>query len=196
MSMPSIVLQCDKCDYAITDMVLWGHFSYQLDEREISIDRQLGWCHQCEALKSIERFDPDKYLARIRECQEELSQLQSSPFTLFISKSQRQKVSYYQEDIEKQAMALYIASKRMGTEKCLECGSDNVEPFNGDYSLECGGELYQGEKHTGFHHPGCGGEFIATPNPVRYNMALVHRVYDINGIKLHEDRTHGRIPKL
>ena len=179
-------------------MVLWGPMLYLIDGKKISVDRRLGWCHECQELKPIEHFKPDEYLAGIREHQDKLSKLQSSPFKLFISVSKRYRAKLYQEEIEKQALALYITSKRRGTEKCLACGSDKVVSFDGDYSLEYdGAALYLGEKHTGFYHPGCGGEFVATPNPIRFNIAFIDKYYDINGIRLHEDRTtHRRVPRL
>ncbi len=185
MSMPSIILKCDKCDYSSSDMVLWGPLLYLIDGREISMNRQLGWCHECRGLKPIEHFKPDEYLAKIKECQEELNKLQSKPFRLFFSISKRYRAKYYREDIEEQSLVLHISSKRQGTEKCLACSSDKVVPFDGDYSLEYdGAALYLGEKRTGFQHPECGGEFIATPNPIRFNVAFTPKHYDINGIRI------------
>ncbi len=187
MSMPSINLTCEKCNFHGSTVATWGRFSYLYNETEIPVDRELGWCFGCNKLRPIECFCPDETLKVLEENTLELEKLQSKILWLVIRKIFYSDEAYYKEKIKTSALALYIASKRSGTEVCLECGGSEVSYFDGDYQLEYGGMLYKGEKRTGFLHPDCGGEFIATPSPIRLNIRFKTRYYNINGQFLRQD---------
>ena len=184
MSMPSIHLDCEVCNHHSSSSITWGDYKYQIDTDLISIDRRLGWCFVCDTFVPIESFEPEDYLKEIHELQKSIEKLENNLILSFLSSRRKKDSKYFKEQINKNILSLYIAAKRIGTEKCLTCGSQETELFNGDYSLSYENGNYQGSKRTGFKHPGCGGEFIATPNPIRYHMRFTPQLYDINGYRV------------
>jgi len=44
--------------------------------------------------------------------------------------------------------------------------------------------LFQGSKRTGFNHPDCGGEIIASSSDMRLNMSFTPRHYNPDGSAL------------
>jgi len=183
MSMPSIDLDCAKCGFHGSSSVVWGQFFYLLDGYQIPLNRHLGWCHDCESFKPIEYFDPDGCFRKIIEAREELKRFKTCSLMQVFSKSRRDLVKHYQEKIDKHILMLHLISKRTNTEKCLDCGSTHASPFDGDYSLTFESFQYHGVKQTGFIHPGCGGEFIATPNPMRFHRSFTPQYYNFDGLE-------------
>ena len=182
MSMPSIHLDCAECDFHGCTSVTWGLYSYLVNNEEIPVNRVLGWCSDCDSFQPIECFDPEESFQEIVKSRDQLKRFQSSLIMQILNRTRRNQIQYYQDEINRHALNLYMISKRKGTEKCLTCGSSDTIKFDGDYSLEYESGLYQGVKRTGFIHPKCGGEFIATPNPMRYHMRFTPKYYDINGL--------------
>ena len=49
---------CNNCDYESSSTVLWGGFNYTLEENENSfeenVEREYGWCYNCEYICPIE----------------------------------------------------------------------------------------------------------------------------------------------
>jgi hypothetical protein len=46
-----------------------------------------------------------------------------------------------------------------------------------------------GSKPTGFIHPGCGGEFIATGSDIRFHFARITYCYSLDGTLIAERRS-------
>ena len=180
MSMPSIDLTCEKCQFKGSTRRIWGRYSYLDGRYKYPVDRELGWCYSCSDFAAIERFDAYKAYYEASDCLKRIDQLNSQTrFVMF--KKNKALMNHCQEELEDAIFRQYQASRRKDTERCLTCGSYHVEPFDGDYELEYSNLQYRGSKRTGFLHPGCGGEFIATPNPVRLNVTFDEQLYDIEG---------------
>jgi hypothetical protein len=79
---------------------------------------------------------------------------------------------------------LALIGERKGSERCLRCGSVNVERFDGSYSKPNSYASRGTTDNTGFYHPGCGGEFLASINPIRFNLIFEPRFYSLNGDRL------------
>jgi len=47
MSMPTYSLDCNKCDYAVSNMILWGNFLYTDGDTTFSCNKTMGWCVKC-----------------------------------------------------------------------------------------------------------------------------------------------------
>lgn len=182
MSVPSKILTCDKCGLRSPMSRSSGNFKYLIGRNEVTVSSALGWCHDCNDFQAIEHFDAERHWDEILECRKEIARLES----LLFPWKKRRLIRYQQAQIEASTQMLYVFAKRKGTEKCLECGSTHVVPFDGDCSLklDLGAYVYIGEKSTGFFHPGCGGEFVATPSKVRLNTRFNPTFYDIEGNRL------------
>jgi hypothetical protein len=182
MSMPSINLDCEKCGYSGSTMVTWGSFNYRTEDQIIPVNRILGWCLDCDGLVPIEDFsNSNEILAEIKEILKPLKIKASKWLSINLFKYQCKNRAESIEKVEQLATQLNMIVERKGKERCLTCSSINVLPFDGDYRLEYEGLLYKGLKKTGFIHPSCGGEIIATPNPIRFNMRFEPKYYSPQG---------------
>jgi hypothetical protein len=83
---------------------------------------------------------------------------------------------------------LRISTERKGQERCLTCGSKDVKAFNGDDLLqpEVWPGSYEGEKNTGFEHPGCGGYIHVKGSDFRVMLRGRKKVYDNKGSFIEE----------
>jgi hypothetical protein len=79
---------------------------------------------------------------------------------------------------------LALIGERHGMERCLHCGSVNVVRFDGDYSGLAPYASKEITVNTGFSHPGCGGEFMASINPMRFHHIFEPRLYSVDGYRL------------
>jgi hypothetical protein len=182
MSMPSINLDCDKCDYSGSTMVTWGNYKYRYENQTTPVNRILGWCSDCEGLAPIEDFNnASEILAEIKGLIKPLKVNVRRRISITTSKYQCESRVENLERIDQLSSQLHMIIERKGNERCLKCSSTNVSIFDGDYSLEYEGLLYKGLRKTGFIHPNCGGEIIATPNPIRFNMRFEPKFYSPDG---------------
>ncbi|MCF2949433.1 hypothetical protein L0668_15035 [Paraglaciecola aquimarina] len=184
MSMPSIDLNCVKCDGIWNESITWGPHLYVHEGLKVSINRELVWCKSCDSFTPVELFEQNDVLSQFNEIRQELDRLLAYPILQVISKSRRYRIKDYQNQLSELALKLYIYSKRLGSEKCLSCESTDLIEFKNDYSLDYQSGLYRGMKKTGFSHPNCGGEIIAIPNPIRFNRRYTPKLYDIEGLAL------------
>ncbi len=181
MSMPSIDLTCDKCSYKTSTMKLWGQRYYLVDGKTAHVSRQFGYCHDCDDVVPIESLELDELLDRINRLLESIAELKRSRLKLLFS-------SYRRKLLDSELSEVIILNRlitRQGTEKCLKCSSDRIEIMKGDFMLDYDiGGLYSGEKHTGMKHHKCGGEFVATPCGVRFNVRFTPVYYNLDGTKV------------
>ena len=54
MSMPFYAFECPRCDFRAHSRVVWGQFSYLIDDTHFLLKRDLGWCDNCMTLVPIE----------------------------------------------------------------------------------------------------------------------------------------------
>ena len=73
-----------------------------------------------------------------------------------------------------------------GTEKCLTCGSNNVELYAGDKSIgwHLVPEVDGDNAFINIQHPNCCGEFYIPTECRRMRMALVIRIFSLNGLEI------------
>ena len=79
---------------------------------------------------------------------------------------------------------LELIEERSGNERCLNCGSFDVKRFDGDFSQL---NHFAGDTNaipTGFMHPECGGEFLATADPIRLFYKFAPKFYSVDGGRL------------
>jgi hypothetical protein len=194
MSVPHINLTCNKCGEGSSPGQLNRHRVYLDGDVEVPVYSTLGWCEDCAALRPVEHFNDAVWT------QEEIDEIDSELAQMFDTWRKRLFIrlfnsnSGHREWLEQRRTTLTrrlaLIEKRRGDEACLTCGSRHLQPFTGDYSLETDGTFaYVGSKPTGFIHPGCGGEFIATGSDIRFHFARITYCYSLDGTLIAERRS-------
>jgi len=182
MSMPSTDLVCSKCEFQGSNAVVWGDFRYVGGEREIPLSRTLGWCADCSDFVPMEDFTiKDELLDEIRETLEAISVRTNQWASFSLLKRTRKHRLYEVESLSALIAHLALIGERCGSERCLQCGSTSVQRFDGHYSEPDSYASKGTTVNTGFCHPGCGGTFLASINPMRFNLIFEPRFYSLNG---------------
>jgi hypothetical protein len=189
MSMPSIKLNCNKCDFESNTRILWGGLNYFTADGELPIEKQLGWCKSCDSFAPIESFEHQKAVTtELDSLSTKLMTLQKRSLVRRIFMPARKEYKNIVKQIYALSKILSLINQRKGTEKCLTCGSANVFIPEGDFSQKAtfGGFSSQDFINTGFTHPGCGGEVITSQDPLRISAIFITQLYNTNGILLPE----------
>jgi hypothetical protein len=182
MSMASTELVCDKCEFKGSNAVVWGDFRYIKGGLEIPLSRTLGWCADCSDFVAMEYFAiKDELLSDIGEALEAIKVRTKRWASLSLLARTRKDRQDELERLSALIAHLALIGGRKGMEKCLHCGSSSVERFDGDYSKTDSYTSKGTPVNTGFFHPGCGGEFLASVNPIRLNMIFEPRLYSVDG---------------
>lgn len=194
MSVPHIDLTCNKCGEGSSPGQLNKHRVYLDGDVEIPVYSTLAWCEHCAALRPVEHFNDTVWTQEeIDEIDAELVQLTDTWFkrlSIRLFNSNRGHREWLDERRTALTHRLALIEERRGDEACLICGSRDLKPFTGDYSLELGDTFaYVGSKPTGFIHPGCGGEFIATGSDIRFHFARITYCYSLDGTLIAERRS-------
>ncbi|RLA52947.1 MAG: hypothetical protein DRR42_06130 [Gammaproteobacteria bacterium] len=183
--MPSTDLICNKCGFHGSAAVVWGDFRYIKGELEIPLSRTLGWCGDCSDFVAMEDFAiKDELLAEIAKALEPISARAKRWVSFFLLKRTRQDRLKEIERLSALIAHLALIGERNGSERCLHCGSTSVERFDGTYSKPNSYTSKGTTDNTGFCHPGCGGEFLASVNPIRLNLIFDPRLYSVDGYRL------------
>ncbi len=186
MSAQSVNLNCEICGLQSSTREVWGEFYYLYNDLKIPVNRTLGWCKQCKKFCPIENFNHQKNI-----CEEMDSLISyfnndySHKTFLFIGKKLRENRLFKLNLIKILNEQLKLISTRAGSEKCLICGSSNIDSSIGEF-LSKNQEINEhntGHARTGFIHPNCGGEIIASPSPIHINMEFTPRFYNPDGSK-------------
>jgi hypothetical protein len=182
MSMPSTDLVCDKCGFQGSDDVVWGDFRYVEGDREIPLNRTLGWCADCSDFVPIEDFAiRDELMSDIDEAMDAIK-VRAKRWALFSLLDRKGRLNEI-ERLSALIALLTLVEERSGSERCLHCGSVNVVRFDGDYSGLAQYASKETTVNTDFLHPGCGGEFLASVNPIRLNMIFEPRLFSVDGYR-------------
>jgi hypothetical protein len=185
VSIPFTTLECDKCGFQGGDGLVNGDFRYVDGHFEMPVRRTLGWCSDCQSFAPIEDFnDKEEVTTEIQKIIEEskIPTRKRLSFSLF-SKPRNKRVNRFSE-IPALNKRLALIEKRQGHEKCLHCGSVNVSRFDGDYSEIDTFTYSQKIIHTGYFHPGCGGEILATASPMRFFIKYEPKFYSVDGYRI------------
>ena len=185
MSFPFTNLECDKCGFRGSDGVVYGVFRYVAGDSEIPIRRTLGWCSDCRKFAAIEDFnDKEEVVAEIAKIQNELRTNTQKRLSISLFSNRHKQRLNRLEQLPGLIKRLALIEKRKGREKCLSCGSDNVSRFDGGYSQIDPFASDQDAIHTGYMHPGCGGEFLATASPMRFFIKYEAKFYSVDGDRI------------
>jgi len=189
MSVPSYSILCTQCDYSSSSNATNGQYYYKDDEGLFNLERQLGWCNDCQSITVIEDFnDTSKAVSKIRS---ELESIRRDTGTVWANilnvffKSRREWIASIIETINSYAKYIELAKARTGQERCLKCSSYAVAPYKPAKEgggLDVRGFMYHGERNTDFVHPGCGGAFYEKADNVRLHGMFEPRFYKPDGV--------------
>ena len=173
MSVPSKVLRCNKCNDAFNTVALNQNFRYLFKNTGVAMSRTLGFCADCDAPVAMESFDDiDQKLNQIELYSEWALERARRVLSINVTSDMKESSSFAVRGLQENAYALVIALQRKGDERCLKCLSPNVVKFKGDTNLDYDiAGCYEGSTGTGFHHPGCGGEYIVSGSDVRFMLS-------------------------
>jgi hypothetical protein len=185
MSVPSTDLVCSKCESKGSDAGVQSDFRYVEGSREIPLSRTLGWCADCCDFVPTKDFAvKDELLSEIDEALRPII-VRAKGWTSFALLGRTRKRRMNAIDMLSGLIANQaLIGERKGMEKCLHCGSVNVERFDRSYSKSDSYAAKSATENTGFFHTGCGGESLASGNPVRLNMIFEPRLYSVDGHRL------------
>jgi hypothetical protein len=186
MSMPSYNLICNKCKYSVSNMIFWHKSSYVDGKTEFFCNKSMGWCDDCSEITPVEDFENTDY--ELEEINKRTQWLRDEQGTFWqalcnlIFPSRRRLQHSYLNDIYSAYRAISLASKRIGTECCLNCGSRKIEHVNSKAKLNLSNNMtYTGSSGTGFIHPRCGGELISNGSNMRYSVKTRTKLYSTEG---------------
>ena len=180
--MSPVDLKCEKCGHQSDSSVVWGEFVYLDGDEELLINRRLSWCYDCDNFVPAEDFeDINKLISESKSNLEVILNDLLKPFRLLFRKNSKEHLKSKVDKVGQNLKRFEIISNRRGTERCLHCGSMNIERNEIEYKLNS----EHGDKidlqYTLFFHPKCGGEYIATRSPMMINTNPPKRIYNMNG---------------
>jgi hypothetical protein len=182
MSMPSMTLKCNRCGNSGGTSATFGSFTYIDGEEEFAVGRCLGWCDDCDSTVAMEEFeDSEALLTKLGELPRELRQITQKPWSLLLKRGARIRRDTLLSDLADVTFRLKLIRDRKGTEKCLQCGGEQVREFDGQYQWVGDYAASQADQATGFIHPGCGGEFIASGCAIRFHYSFDDRYFSVDG---------------
>ena len=166
MSLPCSLATCSVCASTFTSDDLYGNHMYEIGHTRIRVDSLSGWCHACDAHRSIESLNVDPIEERLRAIEGEISakpgflQSMSSAY-----KKKQSELQYQRHDLQK---LLFHLKMRNAAPRCLSCGSLDVEPCN--------------NKGKACYRPGCAGTLVDDPRePIWISYADDTQLHDIDG---------------
>lgn len=209
MSMQSIHITCERCNFSSSDAVTWGSFIYVLSNgKELYAGRELGWCHSCSNFVAFEFFPNQEGIERkideIGNKIEELKQEEKAyPPPSFLKKlfninnkiDNTNKIELLRKELEEQFNKRLFLQERVSSPRCLNCGSIEVEGVKiendsriiteDDPIRESDFDLDKITNYwTYFIHPGCGGHFLLEESPYSIRYGFEPRYYDSEGNKI------------
>ena len=194
MSMPSKVIFCDKCDYDTGDTVLSGEYVYLNPKGdEARFWPKLGWCNSCASLVPVENLtishtDFESLEKLNLEVKQAKAEVKASLFKRLFTRKWLW-LENRLKDLSSEINLLVIKHRRQGSEKCLGCGSSDIEMMDLSSRLEeeAWPGSYKGLAHTGYFHPGCGGEFMVKGSTMRWMLARVKKIFTEEGEFIREE---------
>lgn len=182
MSVPHSDIYCTHCDYHGRTNILNGGYWYYHEGVFCHLDKQYGWCQNCNDLVPMELLHNlnDQLDDAFDEIAEKVSHLVAGKVRFNFTEASRSETESTLGTINAIKLKYQIHSKRKGQERCLRCGSHNVTPAEEFNTLRKSIDEV-GQTATGYRHPGCGGEFVLVPSSIRLNIAYRPKCYTFDG---------------
>lgn len=166
MTIPLFSRTCDRCGYEDRGGY-GGPCEYALTNGDgLRIHTQLGWCHNCGKLESIENLDPTLWLGEIRFVRDRIASIRAEKNLFSVRWTYDNRYSTLDGDcrtniavedfadwtyrIDRAFLGFKVLSENKRPPRCLSCGGTKYEPV----------EYRQDPNDPGrkqLIHPGCGG---------------------------------------
>lgn len=188
MSVEPTVFTCDKCDFKASSKIVWGRFYYQAAaDRLIPLNRSLGWCSSCKTLTPVEDLSIRKVTYdEIREYEAELFDFESRGFLKkrLVGSKKKERIAYVRRCLEENLKLVDILRSRQSPPRCLICSDTQVILHK---FLTIADDDNSGKPRlTGFVHPDCGGNIIASNAGISLMVQMKSRAYTTEGIFIKE----------
>lgn len=187
MSFAPSLLECDRCMASFPgNAFLIGRPVYVLSTGvELPVQKELGWCHQCQGTAAIEDLDPAKLEQELQDSRNRRlaseSELKDRLRVLF--RRPRSDIESLNKIERTLAQTIVLQTSRHNDPRCLTCGSQDVLALP---SITA--DLSGRPVNTGFVHPGCIGRLWHSFSPDMRLMMTPKRVaYDAQGRRLSDD---------
>ena len=179
MSVPSIYIECEKCNERWSSSVSYGLHKYQLPTGQQSwMNKKLAWCYDCASFEPVEVLPTEEELvAKHTEASAKLAKILAEPKGIRgllkrrYSSKYKERVQLAQRATKSAAASLAWYALRESPAHCLSCGSSNPQYLN--YTQPGGLD--------GFPHPDCGGELACKISDIYYAWILNTKIYDVEG---------------
>lgn len=189
MSMPFTQFSCDRCEFTADSTVLWGMFTYQLEDGQtMNVDRCLGWCHQCNTVTAIEDLSGEGARNQISEAEQELASIINKSGIwnllnrLFSSHARLQEINHWHEKKADGERTLAFLAHRSDPPRCLFCSSTAVAKLPQARNVDRDNQLA-----IGFTHPECGGQLFAIKSSYSVSIEPSNRSYSPSGVFMRGD---------
>jgi hypothetical protein len=215
MSATFITFTCDTCNYIGASSAVWGVFAYESPSGYIDVNRELGWCYQCEDLAPIEvipslesiqdiEHEIEKGAQQLHEIKNQaregrsfLKKLLHLPAQIPDDGRMIEAVrKHFNRELEEEHKRSDLLKGRKSKPRCLSCGSERCFVLPG-YTKPAGSDEYPGEPvSTGIKHPNCGGDLMAQYSGIRASMIFERRIYDKEGCLIRTEDMEEQASRL
>lgn len=210
MSMPFLEFSCRRCGFTGTDTVTWGRYSYLATNTLVPINRQLGWCNRCAGLVAVEILPTNERLkamteeitsARRNQDRRHEREKENRPwFKKFIRihhmspefQEAEFQIGCREDALKKEQLRHSALSTRVSKSKCLSCGSEESFPFPEGVRAAGTYDDPAPAVPSGVKHPICGDELLVKHSDIWANVALTHRLYDLEGRLIRVEENEAR----
>jgi hypothetical protein len=197
MSVPSTNIHCSQCGASGSTLDLNGHFFYQnADGLEVSVERKLGYCHQCATLAPLENLNLADAEARAQECKDHLGtaiaelERETGRWVYILGlwergvAEARSSLAHWENALACAEWHCKLCQQPDRTPKCLECGSSDVAPL----SIPPLAQLRtEGPANLPCPAIGCTGTLTVAESRLRFRMrSKPPRYFDQEGYELDE----------
>ena len=184
MGMPTSSITCKKCGFGVSSMLLWGEYVYVDQHNEFNCNRTYGWCKYCAGITAVEDFT--NISAQIKQIQMRSAWLRNENASFWhhllclFSSAKRKYSQSHLDNVNNAVKTITLANKRRGTERCLSCGSNEIQTLNViDGTVQTLNTL--SINNGNFAHPNCGGEFFIENNNIWFSVRGKKKIYAPDG---------------
>lgn len=167
-------ITCSKCDSMWSSIQTWGRFTYHLqDGSEINVERDLGWCYDCDSFKTVEELPKlEAISSKLESLKTELLGYITDEAGNGLAEDKQRKIHRLEDKFMKTKLVYNWRESRESPPKCLTCGSTDIE------NIDTGVEI-DDKRTLNFIHPKCGGELSVIMSDTRIGIQMPK--YDYNG---------------